>query len=262
MRSLASRSTLISTLYVKSLSKFCDQDDIRSIFEKAREIDLCLLVFEDIDSLMSDDVKSLFLNEVNGLKGNDDIMMVGSINYCVFTPQRSLSVDSSLGSEQTERRNLQASELIQSEISLCAPCNIRKNSILRSSLSALLIHVYRSKLSKKSSSLRLFIQISSAIASIIEGFSFAYLQEAFVMIALLSIVRTQRANLIKPDASGNSTSDDLASNAMWQAISKQVQTLRKEMKDSRKSVEDAEKNSMLSDARSSSATSIGFGLSR
>ena len=103
--------------------------------------------------------------------------------------------------------------------------------------------------------------MSSAIASIIEGFSFAYLQEAFV-IALLSIVQTQRANLIKPDASGNSTSDDLASNAMWQAISKQVQTLRKEMKDSRKSVEDAEKNSMLSDARSSSATSIGFGLSR
>ncbi len=180
------------------------------------------------------------------------------------------SVDSSLGSEQTERRNLQASELIQSEISLCAPCNIRMNSILRilkvriqhlrSSLSALLIHVYRSKLSKNSS-LRLFIQISSAIASIIEGFSFAYLQEAFV-IALLSIVQTQRANLIKPDASGISTSDDLASNAVWQAISKQVQTLRKEIKDSRKSVEDAEKNSMLSDARSSSATSTGFGLSR
>jgi len=68
-------------LYVKSLRKFCDQDDIRSIFEKAREIDLCLLVFEDIDGLMSDDVKSFFLNEVNWLKGNDDIMMVGSINF-------------------------------------------------------------------------------------------------------------------------------------------------------------------------------------
>jgi len=53
------------------------------------------------------------------------------------------------------------------------------------------------------------------------------LQEAFV-IALLSIVQTQRANLIKPDASGISSSDDLASNAVWQAISKEVQTLRKE----------------------------------
>jgi len=53
------------------------------------------------------------------------------------------------------------------------------------------------------------------------------LQEAFV-IALLSIVQTQRANLIKLDASGISSFDDLASNAMWQTISKEVQTLRKE----------------------------------
>lgn len=37
MRSLASRSKPIPTLYVKSLGKSCDQDDIRSIFEKARE---------------------------------------------------------------------------------------------------------------------------------------------------------------------------------------------------------------------------------
>ena len=180
------------------------------------------------------------------------------------------SVDSSLGSGQTGRGNFQASESIRPEISLCASHNHRKNPILRileariqplrPPLPALLIRVYRSKLSKNSS-LRLPTQISSAIASITEGFSFAYLQEAFVT-ALLSIIQTQRASSVQPNASGISTSDDLASNAVWQAISKQVQTLRKEMKDSRKSVEDAEKNSMLSDARSSSATSTGFGLSR
>ncbi len=178
--------------------------------------------------------------------------------------------DSRLISGQTGRRNLQTSESIRPEISFCASRNPRKNPILRilevctqhsrPPLPASLMRVYRSKLSKKSS-LRLPTQISSAIASITEGFSFAYLQEAFVT-ALLSIVQTQRANLVKPDASGIPTSDDLASNAVWQAISKQVQTLRKEMKDSRKSVEDAEKNSMLSEAHSSSATSTGFGLSR
>ena len=180
------------------------------------------------------------------------------------------SVDSSLGSGQTGRRNLQASESIRPEISLCASRNARKNPILRTlearahhlrlPLLALLIHVYRSKL-LKNSSLRLPAQISSAIASITEGFSFAYLQEAFVT-ALLSIVQPQGANLVKPEASGISNSDDLASNAVWQAISKQVQTLRNEMKDSRKSVEDSGKNSMLSDARSSSGPSVGFGLSR
>lgn len=87
MRSLASRSKPIPTLYVKSLGKSCNQDDIRSIFEKARETAPCLLVFEDIDSLVSDDVKSFFLNEVDGLEGNDGIMMIGSTNYCVFVPQ-------------------------------------------------------------------------------------------------------------------------------------------------------------------------------
>ena len=88
MRSLASRSKPIPTLSIKSLGKSCDQDDIRSIFEKARETAPCLLVFEDIDSLVSDDVKSFFLNEVDGLEGNDGIMMIGSTNYCIFDSHR------------------------------------------------------------------------------------------------------------------------------------------------------------------------------
>ena len=120
------------------------------------------------------------------------------------------------------------------------------------------MHIYRSKLSKNSS-IRLPTELSSAVANITEGFSFAYLQEAFVT-ALLTILRTQRTNPVKPDASEISTSDGISSNEVWQAISKQVQTLRKEMKDSRKGVEAAEKNSMLNDARSSSAAATGFGL--
>ena len=118
---------------------------------------------------------------------------------------------------------------------------------------------HRSKLSKKSS-IQLPPQISSAIANITEGFSFAYLQEVLVT-ALLSIVQTHRANAISHlDTQSASPSDDLESNEVWQAVSKQVQTLRREMKDSRKSVEDAGKNSVLSDVRSSSGASTGFGL--
>ena len=47
----------------------------------ARDHALCLLVFEDLDSLVSDNVRSFLLNEVDGLEGNDGIMMVGSTNY-------------------------------------------------------------------------------------------------------------------------------------------------------------------------------------
>ena len=40
---------------------------IREIFVKARQMAPCLLVFEDLDSLVTDKVKSFFLNEVDGL---------------------------------------------------------------------------------------------------------------------------------------------------------------------------------------------------
>ncbi len=124
----------------------------------------------------------------------------------------------------------------------------------------LILVVYRSKL-LKNKSIELPSQISSAIANITEGFSFAYLQEAIVS-ALLSIVQTQKTSpavAATPETSG-SKSDDLDSNPVWQAISRQVRILRKEMKDSRKSVEDAGKNSVLGDPRSGSAASTGFGL--
>ncbi len=41
----------------------------------------CYLVFEDLDTIVSDDVRSYFLNEVDGLKANDGIFMVGSTNH-------------------------------------------------------------------------------------------------------------------------------------------------------------------------------------
>lgn len=54
---------------------------VREIFVKARQMAPCLLVFEDLDSLITDNVKSFFLNEVDGLESNDGIMMIGSTNY-------------------------------------------------------------------------------------------------------------------------------------------------------------------------------------
>ena len=54
---------------------------VREIFVKARQMAPCLLVFEDLDSLVTDKVKSFFLNEVDGLESNDGIMMIGSTNY-------------------------------------------------------------------------------------------------------------------------------------------------------------------------------------
>jgi transitional endoplasmic reticulum ATPase len=54
---------------------------LKNIFNLARSTAPCYLVFEDLDSIVNDRVRSYFLNEVDGLKANDGIFMVGSTNH-------------------------------------------------------------------------------------------------------------------------------------------------------------------------------------
>ena len=69
MRGLSSRPNPIPTLYVKSTaSQYGPTYAIRDIFKKARKMTPCLLVFEDLDSLITEDSRSYFLNEVDGLE--------------------------------------------------------------------------------------------------------------------------------------------------------------------------------------------------
>ncbi|KAL8943580.1 MAG: hypothetical protein Q9211_000934 [Gyalolechia sp. 1 TL-2023] len=240
MRSLASRPRSIPTLYVKSLGKDCDQDDIRSIFEKARQTSPCLLVLEDIDSLVRESVRSFFLNEVDGLEGNDGIMMIGMDKLDAGISKRPSRFD---------RKYHFALPATAERIRYC--------------------EFWRSKLSK-TSSIHIPNQAPALIAKITEDFSFAYLQEAFVA-TLLSIARTRDGATPPPDLSdGSVTKDsplsaksDFEASEFWQAMRKEVKTLRKEMQDSRKSVEDALKNSASSDAKSDSGgSSVGFGVGR
>ena len=46
------------------------------MFERARQEAPCLVVFEDLDSLITDNNRSFFLNEVDGLEDNDGLLMV------------------------------------------------------------------------------------------------------------------------------------------------------------------------------------------
>ena len=85
MRTLSTRPTPVPTLYVKSLG-YDPEYGIRSVFQKARSTAPCLLLFEDLDSLISPQVRSYFLNEVDGLEDNDGILMLGSTNHCECIP--------------------------------------------------------------------------------------------------------------------------------------------------------------------------------
>src|SRR5262249_5840360 len=59
-------------LYVRGLNSFCDSrpdaSTVREMFQGVRERAPCLLCLEDVDTLVTAEVRSVFLNEVDGLE--------------------------------------------------------------------------------------------------------------------------------------------------------------------------------------------------
>ena len=100
---------------------------------------------------------------------------------------------------------------------------------------------WRNKLTTSSSNLSIPPAFSSAVANRTEGFSFAYLQEAFVS-GLLSIARSRRSAVEKRKAAslGSGSPEDASSaetdfgllkkNPVWCALEYQVEVLKNEMK--------------------------------
>jgi transitional endoplasmic reticulum ATPase len=73
----------IPSLYVKNLDNcnYGPKKSIREIFTRARTMAPCVLIFEDLDSLVTNKIRAYFLNEVDGLESNDGICMIGSTNH-------------------------------------------------------------------------------------------------------------------------------------------------------------------------------------
>ncbi|KAM0749730.1 P-loop containing nucleoside triphosphate hydrolase protein [Meredithblackwellia eburnea MCA 4105] len=72
----------VPVLYVKSFHTYGgDEMGIRLIFERARAEAPCLLVLEDLDSLITENNRSFFLNELDGLEDNDGLLLVGTTNH-------------------------------------------------------------------------------------------------------------------------------------------------------------------------------------
>jgi AAA+ superfamily predicted ATPase len=69
-------------LYVKTFGAGGpDQFGIRAVFERARALAPCLLVLEDLDSIITPDNRSYFLNELDGFEGNDGILTLATTNH-------------------------------------------------------------------------------------------------------------------------------------------------------------------------------------
>ncbi len=70
-------------LYVQSFNAqySTDQANIDAVFSRARRTAPCVLVLEDLDSLLNDDNRSFFLNELDGFESNQGILTIATTNY-------------------------------------------------------------------------------------------------------------------------------------------------------------------------------------
>jgi len=69
-------------LYVKSFQSYQGEEgSMAAVFEKARQVAPCVIVLEDLDSLINDRNRSFFLNQLDGLEGNDGLLVIGTTNH-------------------------------------------------------------------------------------------------------------------------------------------------------------------------------------
>lgn len=73
----------VPCLYVRSFHHEHKSDNtaIHEVFYRARETAPCLLILEDLDSILNDGNRSYFLNEMDGFASNAGIMVVGTTNH-------------------------------------------------------------------------------------------------------------------------------------------------------------------------------------
>ncbi|KAK7180137.1 hypothetical protein DPSP01_012278 [Paraphaeosphaeria sporulosa] len=205
----------VPTLYVRSLSSFAGPEySLQSIFTKARQVAPCYLVFEDLDSIVNDNVRSYFLNEVDGLKSNDGILMVGSTNHL-----DRLDPGISKRPSRFDRKYYFPDPDYAQRVQYAK--------------------YWQGKL-KDNDTVKFPDDLCPAIAKITDKFSFAYMQEAFVASLLAIAVRgsddddaqqvayndMQALQRALAQTLGHSDLDDLV---LWKEMQKQVKILREEM---------------------------------
>ncbi|KAJ7283998.1 P-loop containing nucleoside triphosphate hydrolase protein [Mycena rebaudengoi] len=70
-------------LYIKSFKSTLmgEEWSMQEVFDKARQLSPCVIVLEDLDALINDDNRSYFMNQLDGLQGNDGLLVIGTTNH-------------------------------------------------------------------------------------------------------------------------------------------------------------------------------------
>ncbi|TRM68103.1 P-loop containing nucleoside triphosphate hydrolase protein [Schizophyllum amplum] len=69
-------------LYVRSFRSYKGEEGaMTDVFDKARQLAPCVVILEDLDSLVNDSNRSFFLNQLDGLESNDGMLIIGTTNH-------------------------------------------------------------------------------------------------------------------------------------------------------------------------------------
>jgi hypothetical protein len=142
-------------LYVKSFDLaggMFPQAGVSMVFERARQTTPCLLVLEDLDSLVGPHNRSFFLNELDGFASNEGIVVLATTNH----PER---LDSAI---------LERPSRFDRKYTFALPGPAERESYIR---------LWNTSLE---SALTLDDTTLTAVAEATDGFSFAYLRELFL----------------------------------------------------------------------------------
>ena len=214
IRGLYDRPDPIPTLYVKSAAYTWD---IAAVFEQARALAPCMLILEDIETIVTSETRSYFFNEMDGLANNDGLFVVASTNFLD-------KLDPGL-SKRPSRFD-------------------RKYKFPRPNENERILYCeyWRRKL-KTNKDIDFPKKLSPAMAAITDGFSFAFLQECFVA-TLLVLAREEDEDDNILSARGDARNikwnskkakpfdgdnDDLDDYKLWVTFKEQADILRKEV---------------------------------
>ncbi|KAK5109733.1 hypothetical protein LTR62_006573 [Meristemomyces frigidus] len=194
MHTLLDREDPIPTLYVRNAPQTYD---ISRVFSQARALSPCMLILEDVETIVTPQTRSYFFNEMDGLENNDGLFIVASTNFLE-------RLDTGL-SKRPSRFDRKYLFPLPNEHERTLYCEY-----------------WRHKLASNKA-IEFPKQLSPAMAHITPHFSFAFLQECFV--ATLLILARQEEDLDETVVDH----DELNEYELWRVFRSQADILRKEV---------------------------------
>lgn len=199
---LYKRKDPVITLYVKSAQTTYD---IGAVFRQARALAPCMLVLEDVETIVNAQTRSYFFNEMDGIESNDGLFVVASTNYL-----------DKLDSGLTKR-----------------PSRFDRKYLfpLPNEHERTLYAEYWYRKLKPNTNVDFPKKLCQPMAHVTPGFSFAFMQECFVatMLALARKGEEKKAvvSFLRPYDPENS--DGLDDYEIWVEFKAQAEILRKEI---------------------------------